>query len=218
MRDVAAGENGDLYYGYVSGVRVSRDKGASWKQLYGKYTEVVRPAGKGVLVIGTSDGIWRSEDDGATWKLAGADGFSVMDIAQSPHDTCEWIAATERGGLFGSRDCGKTFENLGRFGVGSVLYDVDYDRTTPGRVLAAGWGVGLAVSEDHGKTWKSRNAGLPSSEIWSAAFDPGRKGRLLAGVHEQALYVSDDDGATWKPDGMEGTVVYRIKFVPEAGR
>lgn len=217
MRDVVVTASGDIYYGYAAGVRVSRDRGASWKQLYGKYTEVVRVAGKGQLLIGTSDGIWRSEDDGASWKLAGADGFSVMDMAQSPHDTCQWVAATERGGLFGSRDCGKTFENLGRFGVGNVLYDVDFDSTTPGRVLAAGWGVGVGVSDDSGKSWRSVK-GLPSTEIWSAAFDPGKKGRLFAGVHEQALYVSEDGGATWKPDGLEGTVVYRMMFVPEVKR
>ena len=40
-----------------------------------------------------------------------------MRIEQSPHDSCSWLAATERAGIFSSTDCGQTFENLGRIGV-----------------------------------------------------------------------------------------------------
>ncbi len=224
MRDVTVGADGAIYYGYVAGIRVSRDQGRTWREIGGglprKYTEVIRIDRQraGVLLAGTEDGIYRSENDGASWARAGAPGFSIMDMEQSPHEPCLWMASTERGGVFVSRDCGKTFENSGRFGVGSVVYDIDFDRTTPGRIAAAGWGVGVAVSADNGKTWTSRNASLPSTEVWSVAFDPGQKGRLWAGVHEQAIYVSDDSGATWKAEGLEGTVVYRMKFVPEVAR
>ncbi|MDZ4797349.1 MAG: hypothetical protein SGI92_04255 [Bryobacteraceae bacterium] len=225
MRDVAVSPDGAIYYAYVRGVRVSRDAGRTWSDigatLPNRYTEVIRVDRdhRGVLLAGTVDGIWRSDNDGASWARAGVAGFSIMDIEQSPHDPCHWMVTTERGGIFSSGDCGKTFEALGRLAVDRVLYDVAFDPTTPGRVAVAGWGLGVAISDDNGKTWTKRNATLPSDEVWSVAFDPGKKGRLFAGVHEQAMYVSEDGGLTWKPDGLEGTVITRMKFVPsEAGK
>ena len=53
---------------------------------------------------------------------------------------------------------------------------------------------------------------------WSVAFDPGEPGRIFASVHEDAIYVSDDDGRNWRKDGLEGSSVFRMKFVPEAAR
>ena len=49
-------------------------------------------------------------------------------------------------------------------------------------------------------------------------FDPSKPGRMYASVHEDALYVSDDYGRTWRKDGLEGSAVYRMKFVPEKSR
>jgi photosystem II stability/assembly factor-like uncharacterized protein len=79
----------------------------------------------------------------------------------------------------------------------------------------AGWGIGIAVSEDSGKTWAMRDRSLPSSDIWSIAFDPGKAGRLFASVHEDAVYMSEDAGATWRREGLEGSIVNRMKFLPE---
>ena len=82
----------------------------------------------------------------------------------------------------------------------------------------AGWGPGVAISEDRGKTWQLRNSGLPAPTVWSVAFDPATPGRIYASVHEEALYVSHDNGRTWTKDGLEGSAVFRMRFVPEAPR
>ncbi len=118
--------------------------------------------------------------------------------------------------MFVSTDCGVTFESAGNLGVGRNLSDIAFDPGAANRIAVAGWGVGVAVSEDLGKTWEIRNAGLPSTAVWSVAFDPASSGRLYAGVHEEALYVSQDNGKTWTRDGLEGSRVLRMKFVPEA--
>jgi hypothetical protein len=39
---------------------------------------------------------------------------------------------------------------------------------------------------------------------------------MYASVHEEALYVSQDYGHTWTKDGLEGSRVFRMRFVPEA--
>jgi photosystem II stability/assembly factor-like uncharacterized protein len=226
IRDVAVDRHapGTIYFGYSHGIRVSRDHGDTWQEIGGnlhrKYTESIRVDRQksGVLLAGGEEGVFRSEDAGKTWNLAGAAGFQIMHIEQSPHDPCFWLATTQGGGLFASHDCGKTFESDGRIGVDRNLYDVEFDPSDAHRIALAGWGIGVAVSEDGGKTWQSRNAGLPRPDVSSVGFDPDHRGRIYASVHEEALYVSEDYGKTWSPDGLEGSVVSRIRFVPEAAR
>jgi photosystem II stability/assembly factor-like uncharacterized protein len=224
LRDVSVGSDNAIWFAHTAGVRVSLDGGETWtevgQRLHRKYTEAVRvdrtkPA---TVLIGGEEGIFRTEDAGKTWRLAGASGFQIMNIEQSPHDPCFWLAATQLGGLFASRDCGRSFENAPRLGVDRVLYNISFDPADSKRVAVAGWGFGVAVSEDECSTWNIRNAGLPSSDVWSVAFDPARPGRLWASVHEEAMYRSDDAGRTWIRDALEGSVVYRMLFVPGAGR
>jgi photosystem II stability/assembly factor-like uncharacterized protein len=126
------------------------------------------------------------------------------------------MASTEGSGLFVSTDCGDTFESNGNLGVGRNVYDLAFDPASPNGIAVAGWGGGVAVSEDRGRTWQARNSGLPSANIWSVAFDPAQSGRLYASVHEEAVYVSTDSGRTWRKDGLAGSSIFRMKFVPEA--
>ena len=213
--------SGTIYFSHTAGIRVTRDYGATWTDasagLHRKYTQAIRVDSRksGVLIAGNEEGILRSEDGGKSWRAAGAAGFQVLRVEQSPHDPCYWLAATQGGGLFASTDCGVSFESNGNLGAGRNIYDIAFDPAAPRRIAVAGWGVGVAVSEDLGKTWQSRNAGLPSSSVWSVGFDPAAAGRLYAGVHEEALYVSQDAGKTWTRDGLEGSRVFRLKFVPE---
>jgi photosystem II stability/assembly factor-like uncharacterized protein len=226
LQDVAVDPNapGTIYFSHTAGIRVSHDRGATWSDasttLRRKYTAPIRVdrTRQGVLVAGNEQGIFRSEDGGKSWSLSGAAGIQALHIEQSPHDGCYWLAATEGGGLFASIDCGVTFESSGNLGVGRNLYDVSFDAANPDRVAVAGWGTGIAVSQDRGKTWQFRNQGLPSANVWSVAFDPSTPGRIYASVHEEALFVSNDYGHTWTRDGIEGSAIYRLKFVPERAR
>jgi photosystem II stability/assembly factor-like uncharacterized protein len=167
-----------------------------------------------VLLIGNEEGIFRSPDGGKSWKPAGAAGYQMLHIEQSPHDSCRWLAATQGGGLFVSTDCGVSFQSNGDLAVGRNISDIAFDPASPDRIAVAGWGIGVAVSEDRGVTWQGRNNGLPGTSVWSVAFDPEHAGRMYAGVHEEALYQSQDHGRTWVKDGLEGSRVYRMRFVP----
>jgi photosystem II stability/assembly factor-like uncharacterized protein len=226
LRDVAVDRNapGTIYFAYSHGIRVSRDHGATWQEiaagLHRRFTEALRVDRRqaGVLLAGGEEGVFRSGDAGRNWRIAGAAGFQITRIEQSPHDPCQWLAATQQGGLFSSTDCGQTFENVGRLGVDRNLYDIAYDPTDANRIAVAGWGPGVVVSEDGGKTWQPRNIGLPRPEVISVAFDPENRGRLYAAVNDDALYVSNDAGKNWSKAGLESSVVYRLRFVPEAAR
>lgn len=226
LRDVSLDRNvpGTIYFAHTAGIRVSHDGGETWRDATGnrkrRYTEAVRVdrSKSGRLVAGGEDGLYLSPDEGRTWTLAGAGGFEIMHIEQSPQDACFWIAVSQQGGIFVSHDCAASFENPASAGVGRNLYDISFDATRAGRIAVGGWGPGVLVSDDSGKTWQPRNTGLPSTEIWSIAFDPDHSGRMYAGVHEQALFVSEDAGLTWSKDGLEGSIVYRMLFIPETAR
>jgi photosystem II stability/assembly factor-like uncharacterized protein len=213
-----------IYFGHTAGIQVTHDGGATWGDsgaaLHRRFTAAIRVdrSRRGVLVAGGEEGVFRSQDGGQSWRLSGAAGIQVRRIEQSPHDACWWLAATEGGGLFRSADCGATFESAGNLGVGRNLHDIAFDPADPDRVAVAGWGVGIAVSDDQGKTWGLRNSGLPSTSLWSVVFDPAHPGRMYASVHEEALFVSTDYGRTWTKDGLEGSAIFRMKFVPEMRR
>ncbi len=226
LRDVAVDRKnpGTIYFAHTAGVRVTHDGGASFGELANgrrrRYTECVQvdAAHPGVLVAGTESGIIRSEDGGKSWRLAGAAGFQVLRIEQSPQEACWWLAATQQGGLFASHDCGRTFENQGRLGVDRNLYDIAFDPTTRRRVAVAGYGFGVAVSMDGGTTWQMRNAGLPRADATSIVFDPLQAGRIYAAIPDEAIYVSEDAGLSWVKDGLDGSRVTRMRFAPEVGR
>jgi hypothetical protein len=226
LQDVAVDRNapGDIYFAHTRGIRVTHDGGATWSDasagLHRKYTLAIRVDAKrpGVLLAGTEEGIFRSQDGGKVWKPAGAAGYQALHIEQSPHDPCHWLAATQGGGLFVSTDCGVSFESNGNLGVDRNISDIAFDPASADRIAVAGWALGVVVSEDRGKTWQPRNAGLPGLSVWSVAFDPSKPGRMYASVHEEALYVSQDYGRTWAKEGLEGSRVYRMRFVPEGKR
>ncbi len=226
LRDVSVDRNapGTIYFSHTAGIAATHDGGATWQDLsaglHHKYTHAIRVDRRrsGILLAGNEEGIFRSEDDGKSWRLAGASGYQVLHIEQSPHDPCHWLAATEGGGLFASTDCGATFESNGSLGVGRNLYDIAFDPADANRIAVAGWGVGVALSEDRGKTWQLRNVGLPSEAVWSVAFDPAARGRIFAAVHEEAVYTSPDYGRSWTRDGLEGSAIFHMRFVPEAAR
>ena len=223
LRDLAVDRNasGTIYFSHTAGIRRTRDGGATWEPadrgIQRKYTEAIRVdrTRAGRLVAGTEDGLFYSADSGNSWARAGSAGFQVFHIEQALHDPCLWLAVTQRGGVFVSRDCGRSFENLGRAGIDRDVYDVTFDPSSDQRIAIAGWGIGVTLTEDGGKTWHARNAGLPRPDVWSVAFDPARPGRIYASVHEEALYVSDDSGATWRAAGLPGSVVHRMTFVAE---
>lgn len=226
LRDVVVDPNQpqSIYFSHTTGIAGTHNGGKTWYDASGnlkrRYSEAIRVDRQyaGVLIAGTEAGIFRSSNAGRTWTLAGAAGFQVQRVEQSPGDPCFWLATTQGGGLFASHDCGLTFETAGNVGVGRNLYDVAWDPFDAKRIAVAGFGFGIAVSDDSGITWMFRNKGLPRHDAWSLAFDPDHKGRIYASIHEEALYVSDDLGVKWRPDGLPGTTIYRVQFVPDEVR
>ncbi|MCS7043841.1 MAG: YCF48-related protein [Bryobacteraceae bacterium] len=224
LQDISAGPGGIIAFGHTAGFRISEDRGQSWREIaaglprrYGKAIRIDR-TNPDRIVVGTETGFYVSSDRGRAWRLAGAAGFQAMRVEQSPHEARLWLAVTQKGGVFRSTDGGLTFEATPRDpAAGRNLYDIAFDPTDARRIAVCGWGLGVLVSEDGGLTWEARHRGLPRLDVWSVAFDPDRPGRLYASVHEEALYVSEDAGRTWRVEGLPGSIVLKMAFVPVRG-
>jgi len=223
LRDLSvdAQQPDHVYIALPDGVAVSRDQGASWRRLElgvpRRFVKTIRVdrTRAGRVLAGAEQALLVSEDAGASWRVV-ARGDLFTDLAQSPQEPQWWLATLQRGGLMESRDGGRTWRRVDGVPGDCTLYNAAFDPLEAGRLAVAAWGAGVLVSEDGGRTWSARNQGLPSARVWRVAFDPGRRGRLFAALLEEAVFVSDDAGRRWRRDGVEGSMVYDLVFVPRA--
>lgn len=210
-----------VYIALPDGVAVTRDQGATWRRLDlgvpRPFTKTIRVdrTRAGRLLAGAEQTLLLSEDAGASWREV-ARGDLFTDLVQSPHEPQWWVATLQRGGLLESRDGGRSWRRVGGVPGDRTLYNAAFDPLRPGRLAVAAWDAGVLVSDDGGQTWTARQQGLPSGRVWRVAFDPGRPDRLFAALWEEAVFVSEDGGRHWRRDGLDGSMVYDLVFVPRA--
>jgi photosystem II stability/assembly factor-like uncharacterized protein len=133
---------------------------------------VISATDPNVLVLGTSNGLYRSADGGKTWSATGPKGIDATSVAQ----TGKTIFA---GGVAGA-------------GPSPVI------RKGGGRVAADG-SAWLAISTDGGKTWsRLQPHGLPNVSVQALAVDPTRNTDLYALLNTGALYRSTDGARSFR--------------------
>ena len=134
----------------------------------------------GVILAGSTEGIWRSTDDGESWKAAN-ENLSMRHVRWMAHSSSPqsiFLVGTEPAGIFVSRDGGKTWD--GRPEVGE-LRD------------ANGWFLPY-----------SPNAGCVRG--FSAAPPENHQGRIYAAVEVGGVLISDDGGSSWRlVEGSDGS-------------
>ena len=168
-------------------------------------------------LAGTEQGIFRSEDGGSSWKLAGRRW-----LAGAAHRA---IAARSLllAGVYGRRRTVR-LHRLRRFlreqrESGRWPQSLRHQLRPGRRPAASRWPDGASA-------WRSATiAGRPGScatpacpPPTSGAWPSTRRTPAAStpGVHETAVYVSDDAGLSWRQDGLAGSSIFRMKFVPEA--
>jgi photosystem II stability/assembly factor-like uncharacterized protein len=169
----------------------------------------------GRALAACESGIYLTEDTAGSWRKVFGSTATVTDLRQSPHDAKLWLATSQSDGALLSRDGGLTWRKIAGVPSAEALYNAAFDATNPQRWAIGSWTYGVLVTEDGGQTWTARNEGLPVEHlVFRVAIDPDN-GRLYAGVYRDDLFVSDDFGRTWQKDGLEGSVVYNLIFVPK---
>ena len=211
------------------GLYLSTDKAGSWTHvlaLTGGFSGAVAfdpssyDAGKGYCTrayhLANDQGVYRSEDGGRTWAMvhaalasapgrgfdAGGGFGSHLKIA--PDGT---LYAGGSGGLFRSRDRGRTFENLRTAEVDGL------DLSPDGRMVFISGSDGVLASRDGGTTFTAlegrgleRPAGLPVVGVTVSPADPRRMLCWIAKPNFQwPRFVSHDGGASWQAVTMDNT-------------
>ncbi len=155
-------------------LKVSRDKGLTWKPLCAARPWAnaggvgrVGVSGDGrVLLVAAEKGTWRTDDGGKTWTQAkGIDtGVHRFFFAPSEPGRGLWYVGTPKG-VFSSADRGRTWTSCGPV-PGERLLDFcgGADRRTgriklycsvPGRDAGGKYAGGIFRSDDRGATWGS---------------------------------------------------------------
>ena len=134
----------------------------------------------GVILAGSTEGIWRSTDDGKSWKAAD-ENLSIRHVRWMAHSLSPqsiFLVGTEPAGIFVSRDGGKTWD--GRPEIGE-LRD------------ANGWFLPY-----------SPNAGCVRG--FAAAKTENHGGRIYAAVEVGGVLISDDSANSWRlAEGSDGS-------------
>lgn len=170
-------------------------------------------AGMGDPIIETTfgSGVLRSDDAGVTWRHVSSgelvDRGSIRQVVIDPADPEHLLILQVQhigssggpgaGGLFESRDGGRTWKSL-MFGVFNSL--VRIDATT----LIAGLSGRIFRSTDGGAHWSPVISGLGNVFIARAPSDPSLLYGTATGDSAVQVLVSHDGGATWQTSTAHG--------------
>ena len=207
-----------------AGVIVCRSEEGEWREIGHslkdrQVTSVI--AREGVILAGTTSGIYRSDDLGHSWQAANT-GLSLPHVrwlAYHPGISDFELAGTEPAGIFISRDGARTWracsevEDLRQKYGWRLPYSPEAGCVRGfailGRRAYAAVEDGCAlVSEDGGETWElaqgSRGApdhypadGFIHSDVHSIAVHPGSQDLVFAPTGG-GFFGSADGGKTWR--------------------
>ena len=181
-------------------IKVSRDKGLTWKPLTDRLPWAenvphvtslgIDPTGE-VLLVSAAEGLFRSEDEGKSWsRTEGIDKRAIGFVFERPGRGRFWYAATAEG-VFRSGDLARTWkpcpagppgERIVAFcgGADDEAGQVALYCSVPTKEAEGKLAGGIYRSADRGKTWqRAMGKGINTTV--------GRKGRSRRSVPEYAF-------------------------------
>lgn len=197
-----------------NGIYESQDDGESWKPAFPtepEGTAIMTPVPEGhavlsledaggVLVAGTTDGVFRSSDEGVTWSpqdyrmVTGIGAPQLHDLALNPRD----------GGLFAATDDGLyvrangVWERYGAEAGEPAVLAVAVAPSDPDIVYAGTSHKGVYRSADAGKTWTAAGGDLGGrASVVGILVDPRDPQTVFARVLFERIYKSADTGDNW---------------------
>lgn len=218
-----------LYLATPNGVHIARRDGGEWQPFHralSGHTVTCVAACRGLILAGTTDGIWRSVDGGETWNPASTH-LTIRHVRWLACTTvgAEFaLAGTEAAAIFVSRDGAATWaacpevEALRDKHGWSLPYSpeagcvrgfaIARSKVAQTRVFAAVEVGGVLVSDNSGNTWQlvegsdgnpdmDRSLGiLIHPDVHSISVHPA-SADLVTAPTGGGLYRSTDGGMTW---------------------
>lgn len=197
-----------LYAAGYHGISESRDGGTRWtarKVTPDGYPAVaLMPFSNGVLLAGTTSGLFRTDSSGAWTKVSGQ--RNTQSLQRSPGNV---VAALTTNGALVSSDEGVTWTACGDSGVRGSWYGLAFDmlpKPQPGigshgavsAVALAATPAGLFRSVDGCRTWTQVHEGLGNQTVSLVIFHPTRAGVAFLSQGGR-IFVSTDGGQRWQP-------------------
>lgn len=159
-----------------------------------------------VVYLGTSDGqLYRSADSADSWTPIhpgiGRRQLVVDTLIEDPADADHlfaggWALRSDGGGLFESRDAGRTWAPVRLPEPDVAVRDLAISRGNPAHMIV-GTLAGVFLSSDGGRSWRRTGAGMDAFlQAESVAIDPADPRFLFVGTWHLG-YRSSDAGKTW---------------------
>lgn len=226
------------------GVFITHDGGQNWKRVdpfnkinnYSvRFSAVAFAPSNPKIIYADSEAIFlRSEDGGETWTsydvspslnngLLETQGVPIA-LAVLPTDPDTIFMNAYAGGVFISRDGGKTWQDSSSGYSGATINSVAVDSASPAFVVTASQ-LGVFESFNSGATWQGRTSQPELTNLETVAVDPGDRNIILAGdLISGRMYRTNNGGFTWNlvlgPFGgstlSERRAIHEIAFSPSA--
>jgi len=214
-----------LYATTAEGLFRSKDSGATWTAINGRFSSVpdyfgivsdfnnmtcfaINPKSPSTMFAGTSEGLFRTIDGGTTWTACGTIPAQtaqpgVESVAIDPLTPTTLYVATGYG-VFRSANNGGTWKSMNTSLTKSGVKSLVINPKTPTTLYVIANYNGVLRSTDSGATWTAINTGLTGYDATSLAIDPRTPTILYTGStasvanSQDRLFNSVDGGNTWK--------------------
>ncbi len=174
-----------------SGVKRSSDAGATWLDSGNGLTDSVvyslERTSNGIVLAGTSTGIFRSTNGGLLWARTFTTSGAVSDISATDGGLC--FAVVQWGDVYRSTDAGVSWAALNA-GLCALAVEVDH----LGFVFVGKCGSGVSRSTDSGNSWS------PTSLDYGYITSLSEDSSVGIFVTDQGwgIHRSVDNGQTWQ--------------------
>lgn len=189
------------------GLFYTYDNGDSWQEVKffsGKFIYALAVDPKDKCTIYASDGatIYKTTDCSRTWNLVFTETRAnerFVSIAIDNKNARAIYGLQLNGDLLVSRDEGKTWQTIKRFGFQAQQMEVDHK--VADRIFVASYRKGLYRSDDGGKNWVTLNEelkkiGNETFNFYRLVLNTAQKDSLYW-ISKYGILRSDDAGQTW---------------------